>query len=318
MSVSRRVGWVVAGILALSGVAGAAAGCSGGSASNAGSGGGGASSPAVRDGVVAGVAAAGATLAPQDNLVHAPASAEPVLQAPQVPSAVIKTADVALRVDHGRFGAALRQVRAIADRFGGFVSRSSASGTGAHTGSLTLRVPAAAFGRTLSALEGVGKVTSETVAGQDVTQQFVDLHARLVNLRAQEQVLLRLMGRAQTIAESIRVENYLQNVEFQIEDAQGRILYLQNRTSMSTIAVVLREAGAHPVVVHHASSLWKAGARSLSTAGAVLTAVIVGAGFVVPVGILALIALVVGRRVVPLASSLAGRRAAGPAPSGEG
>ena len=89
----------------------------------------------------------------------------------------------------------------------------------------------------MDAIEGIAHVhvTAESVTGQDVSQQFVDLQARLVNLEAQEKVLLRLMDRAETISESIRVENYLQQVEFQIEDVQGRMLYLQNRTSMSTI-----------------------------------------------------------------------------------
>ena len=161
-------------------------------------------------------------------------------------------------------------------------------------------------------------VTAESVTGQDVSQQFVDLQARLVNLHAQEKVLLRLMDRAQTIAESIRVENYLQNVEFQIEDAQGRMLYLQNRTSMSTISVTLHEAGRKPAPPQHASAIWKAGERSLGAAAAVVTSVIVGAGVVIPVAILALLALLVGRRLAPLAPQLWPRSAAGPSPTDEG
>jgi hypothetical protein len=247
------------------------------------------------------------------------AFAEPV-KLTTLPSAVIKTADVGLRVDHGQFGQTRSAVRKIAGDLGGYVTHSSTSGSKVHAGHVTIRVPAQSFRQALDAIEGVAHVhvTAETVTGQDVSQQFVDLNARLVNLRAQEKVLLRLMDRAQTIAESIRVENYLQNVEFQIEDVQGRMLYLQNRTSMSTISVALQEAGKKPAPPQHASAIWKAGERSLGAAQAVVTTVIVGAGLVIPISILALLALLVGRRLAPLAPQLRPRSAAGPSPSDEG
>jgi hypothetical protein len=339
MSRLRRFIWVPATMIVVSGLAGAAAGCSGGSAS----GGGGASGGGNT--VVHGSASGGGVMAleaPKDSLGSlTPGAAEPFsasqdagrtpsgggklaadpLKAlPALRSAVIKTGSVRLRVDHGQFGQTRQAIRHIAGHFGGYQTRSSSSGSRVHVGTITIRVPAAAFNDALDAVEGLTHVhvTAESVDGQDVSQQFVDLQARLVNLGAQEKVLLRLMDRAQTISESIRVENYLQQVEFQIEDVQGRILYLQNRTSMSTITVALHEAGKKPAPPEHASAFWKAGERSLGAAQAVVTSVIVGAGLVVPLSILALIALLVGRRLAPLAPRLRPRHATGASPSNEG
>ena len=320
----------------VSGLAGAAAGCSG-SGSAAGGGTSGGANPVAH----APAAGGGVGLAQQDSLslapgVAAPYSAsrdagtaatgsklasDPLSALPALRSAVIKTADVRLKVDHGQFGQTRTAVRDVADRFGGYETHSSTSGSKLHEGTITIRVPAQAFRPAMKSIESIAHVhvTAESVTGQDVSQQFVDLQARLVNLRAQEKVLLRLMDRAQTIAESIRVENYLQQVEFQIEDVQGRVLYLQNRTSMSTITVALHEAGKKPVPPQHASALWKAGERSIGAASAVVTSVIVGAGLVVPLSILALLALLVGRRLAPLAPQLRGRSAAtGTSPSREG
>ena len=188
-------------------------------------------------------------------------ASDPLRSLPALRSAVIKTADVGLRVDHSHFGQTRSAVRKIAGDLGGYETHSSTSGSKIHSGQITIRVPARAFRRAMDAIEGIAHVhvTAESVTGQDVSQQFVDLQARLVNLEAQEKVLLRLMDRAETISESIRVENYLQQVEFQIEDVQGRMLYLQNRTSMSTITVALHEAGKKPAPPQHASALWKAG-----------------------------------------------------------
>jgi len=241
------------------------------------------------------------------------------LKLPTLPSAVIKTGNVRLRVDHGQFGRTVHAVRDVAQRFGGYPTRSTTSGSKIHDGTMTIRVPARSFNDALNALEAVAHVhvSAESVTGQDVSQEFVDLRARLVNLQAQEKVLLRLMDQAQTIADSIRVENYLQNVEFQIEDVQGRIFYLQNRTSMSTITIALHEAGKKPAPPQHASAIWKAGERSLGAAMAVVTSVIVGAGLVIPISILALLALLVGRRLAPLAPQLRARSATGPSASNQ-
>jgi Domain of unknown function (DUF4349) len=335
MSAMRRFVWVPAAMIVVSGLVGAAAGCSG-SGSGSGEGGSGGGSAAAHGSA----SGAGVAIAP-DALSLAPGAAEPfstkdaprsaapldgqlasdpLKSLPALRSAVIKTADVGLRVDHGHFGQTRSAVRKIAGDLGGYETHSSTSGTKVHSGQITIQVPAQAFRRAMDAIEGVAHVhvTAESVTGQDVSQQFVDLQARLVNLEAQEKVLLRLMDRAQTISESIRVENYLQQVEFQIEDVHGRMLYLQNRTSMSTITVALHEAGKKPAPPQHASALWKAGERSLGAALAVVTGVIVGAGLVVPLSILALLALLVGRRLAPLAPQLRARSATGASPSNEG
>jgi hypothetical protein len=332
MSAIRRFGVVPAAVIVVSGLVGAAAGCAGGSGSNAGSAaGGGASGGSAPVAHAAGSADGAALLAPlatptdQSVVKSAGGSAEPgnvasePLKLPTLPSAVIKTGNVRLRVDHGQFGRTVHAVRDVAQRFGGYPTRSSTSGSKIHDGTMTIRVPARSFNDALNALEAVAHVhvSAESVTGQDVSQEFVDLRARLVNLEAQEKVLLRLMDQAQTIADSIRVENYLQNVELQIEDVQGRILYLQNRTSMSTITIALHEAGKKPAPPQHASAVWKAGERSLDAATAVVTSVIVGAGLVIPISILALLALLVGRRLAPLAPQLRARSATGPSASNE-
>jgi Domain of unknown function (DUF4349) len=320
MSAMRRFGVVPAAVIVVSGLVGAAAGCSGGSGSAGG--GGGVSSPAAHaagaanDGVVLGTLAPDGGQAPGKS---AGGAAEPAnvasepLKLPTLPSAVIKTGNLRLRVDHGQFGRTVHAVRDVAQRFGGYPTRSSTTGSKIHEGTITIRVPARAFNDALNALEAISHVHvgAESVTGQDVGQEFVDLRARLVNLRAQEKVLLRLMDQAQTIADSIRVETYLQNVELQIEDVQGRILYLQNRTSMSTIRIALHEAGQKPAPPQHASAIWKAGERSLDAALAVVTSVIVGAGLVLPVSILALLALLVARRLAPLVRGLRARPTAG-------
>jgi hypothetical protein len=170
------------------------------------------------------------------------------------------------------------------------VLSTTTAGDEARSGSLVMRVPADRFEEALADLKDVAvAVTSETVRGEDVTQEFIDLEARLRNLRAQEAALLRLMDRAQTVTDTIRVQNQLTGVQLDIERIRGRLRYLQDQTSMSTITVALRERGARPP--GRTSVIGEAWERALEVALSIVAAVIVGVGVAVPVALLALLVL---------------------------
>ena len=148
---------------------------------------------------------------------------------------------------------------------------------------LTVRVPADGFGRTLAQLEDLGDVQQEHVSGRDVTQEFVDLQARLRNFAAQEAVLLRLMDHSVSVADTIRVQSHLQGVQLEIERLRGRIRVLEDQTEMSTITLTFAEAGAP---APRTGTIEKAWERAVDAAFAVVSAVIVGAGFLIPVALL--------------------------------
>jgi len=209
-------------------------------------------------------------------------------------------------VAHGRVAADIRRIDVLAGALGGYVSTSRLGRDGQRTGSIEIRVPVRRFQPALDAIANLGVVQAESITGQDVSQEFVDLGARLENLRAQQTFLRRLMASAQTISGSIDVENHLTTVELGIERLTGQIRYLQNRASFSTVTIVLTEPGAAPPVHHHASALWKAAAKSLHSSLSVVEAVIVGAGYVVPLALLALVALGVARLLWPRLRPLAG------------
>jgi hypothetical protein len=293
MTRTRRAACAAAAVVGLCGLAGAVAGCAGGSASG-GSSAGQCGAALARAAATPSASTGGGALGIASRTLTT------------VPSAVIETATLDLRVAHGRFRPAMDAAARLA-RLGGFVTRQSSSGTRVHTGMLVLRVPAGRFTDARLALEQLGRATHETVSGQDVTQQFVDLSARLGNLQSQETALRRLMRRAQTVSDTIRVQNVLQGVELQAEQTQGELNYLRNRASLSTISVDLTEAGARPAPPAHAGALWKAGVRSLHAATAVVTTVIVGAGIVIPVAVLVLLAVLLGRLAAPWAAPLAAR-----------
>jgi hypothetical protein len=220
----------------------------------------------------------------------------PAGQLPAIGPTVIKTADLEVEVEKGDFRDAVEAAMATAERNGGFVLDTSVDDVKLGLGSVTLRVPADRFGRALADLQDLGKVERESVSGQDVTQEFIDLEARLRNLEAQERVLLNLMNQAQTVADTIRVQNELTGIQLEIERLKGRLRYLEDQTALSTIHVRISEAGATPPRL---GTLQRAWTRSIDVFLGVIAAVIVGAGFVVPIALMGALVLFIVWRLRP-------------------
>lgn len=218
----------------------------------------------------------------------------PALQA--VEQRIIKTAELELEVAGSDFPSAEREIRDLAGRFDGLVQSAAIDDTGERAGTLAIRVPSASFDVVLGELDAIGDIKSQAIEGEDVGEEFVDLQARLRNGRAQERVLLRLMDQADSVKASIRVQRELERVQQGIEQLQGRLRFLGDQTSLSTITIELREAGAGPARVGTLGRAWN---RAVDAFFAVISAVVVGAGFVLPVALMALVALLLFRRIRP-------------------
>ena len=208
---------------------------------------------------------------------------------------IVKTAGISIEVKKGGFETAFNVATTIAGRYGGYVQDSSMQGIKAKSGELTIRVPASAFDQAMNDLRGLGSVEGQSISGQDVTSQFVDLNARLRTWEAQEAVLLRLMRRATSIESTLRVQNQLQDVQFRIEQIKGQLRLLENQTSLATIDVSLREVGAvvgiRETMARERPSLGEAWDRAIDGFLGVIFAVVVGLGYLIP---LAAIAFAIG------------------------
>jgi Domain of unknown function (DUF4349) len=203
---------------------------------------------------------------------------------------IVKTANLSLTVGRGKFSTAFTQASGVASQFGGFVDSSSSGGTNQHSGQLTIRVPADRFDQALAALRPLGRVDAQTISGQDVTAKFVDLNARLKTWQAQETALLKLMAKASTVDETLKVQSQLQRVQLTIEELEGQIRLLDDQTANATITVSLAEAGATPspakVTNPSLSDGWR---HAIAGFFGVLFAVVVGFGYVVPIAVAGLI-----------------------------
>jgi len=279
-----RRGWVLSSVvfLALAGLVGAACGSAGGRATTG---------LAPRAG-----GAFNAEGAPVAMPSPAPAQGGAIgfgQTLPQLQQRVVKTASISVQLKKGTFTAQFQEASLIAGRHGGYVASSETTEGKFQSGILIVRVPADQFEVALSELKGLGKLQSERVSGQDVTGQFVDLQARLRNWEAQETVLLRLMNKASSIDDSIKVQRQLQDVQLNIEEIRGQVHALSNQADLSTITMSMAEAGAVPAQPQSNSLLARAWHQAAHGFVAVIAAVVVGVGYLLPIG-LVLVALGAG------------------------
>jgi Domain of unknown function (DUF4349) len=214
--------------------------------------------------------------------------------APPAVSRVIRTAELAIVIPRDAFDERFGEAVDVAEGQGGFVADSRSRN---RSGSLTVRVPAANFDETLHALRALGTVEVESVHGTDVTADYVDLHANLRIARARREVLLGLMADAVSIEQTIRVQNALDETQLRIEQLQGQLRLLDDRTSLATIGLRLREQGVEPESQVEKASIPNAFERAAAGFVGVIAAVVIGLGYLLPLLALGLLVWFVVIRV---------------------
>jgi len=111
-----------------------------------------------------------------------------------------------------------------------------------HRASMQLRVPQARLETTLDALTELGTVQNRSLTAEDVSNQLVDLSARLRNLRKSEEMVLKIMERSGTVGEVLNAARELSNIRESIERIDAQFKNLQNQVAYSTIDLNLEAA----------------------------------------------------------------------------
>jgi hypothetical protein len=246
------------------------------------------------------------TAAPATTIAHMGSSAQPNVSALAGESGqkIIGDAVIDIEVASGGFQTAFTNAALLSDRYGGYIvtSQSAASGENGRTdsGTVAVRVPAASFSAAIADVGKLGTLKNQQIKTQDVTEEYVDLQARITNAQAKLDTFRKLFDKATTIDEIVNVQQVVTAAQDELEQLKGRQRYLQEHTSYSTLTINIREAGVVVTTTTTTEAPWGVGkafgdgAHNLVKA---FNAIIRALGIIVPVLVILAIIVFIALRV---------------------
>ncbi|MFJ6652165.1 DUF4349 domain-containing protein [Microbacterium sp. NPDC091313] len=175
---------------------------------------------------------------------------------------------------------------------------------------ITVRVPADELSALIDELGSVGEVTSSSVSRQDVTDQAIDLRARIAASEASVQRLTELMSQAADVSDLIAAETALSERQAALESDRQQLAALEGQVEMSTLTVSLVPE-TEPVTADPAG-FGDGLAAGWNGLVATLNGIVVALGFLLPWLVVAGLAAAVVWGVVRLARRVRRRRSAAP------
>ncbi|HYE77103.1 MAG TPA: DUF4349 domain-containing protein [bacterium] len=162
---------------------------------------------------------------------------------------LIKNATVTLEAKNP--AKAADQLRAEVLQLGGYVSNLQASvdKLGGQVLTMAVRIPAKDFDLVMGKIGALGTALETNIGTQDVTEEFVDVQARVHNLKETELRLLSHLQDSRKVEDTLRIESELTRVRGEIEQLEGRLRYLSHRIDFSTISLTIRPMAAPEPVV---------------------------------------------------------------------
>jgi len=132
-----------------------------------------------------------------------------------------------------------RRIEQAIKKHNGYISSENENNlAGSLSRTLVIRIPAKQFDIFISdATKGIEKFDTKDIQVKDVTEEFVDIQARLSTKRDLEQRYLKLLERANKVAEMLEIEKQIGDLRADIEGTEGRLQYLNNQSAYSTISI---------------------------------------------------------------------------------
>lgn len=132
-----------------------------------------------------------------------------------------------------------KNIVAAASRYQGYISSDEAYNyPGRNSNTIVVRIPANKFDSFLNdATAGVKKFDSKQINVKDVTEEFLDVEARLKTKKELEVRYLELLKKANNVSEMLEIERQIGQLRSDIESVEGRLKYLQNQVAMATLTI---------------------------------------------------------------------------------
>jgi hypothetical protein len=230
--------------------------------------------------------------------------AQPIVLLDPSTREIIYTVDLTVEVDD--VADAVRRAAALAASSGGFVAAETSEGD--ESASLTLRIPTESHSDIVARLEDLGEVQNRYRTAEDVTEEVVDVEARITSQRRSIERIRALLDQAADIDDVVRIESELAARETELDSLLRRQEELAKLTALATVSVTFVATGSdagNETEVGFVSGLrggWNALVDAAKVATAIIGALLPFAVVVAAIGLPLLWGIRRRKRVAPTAS----------------
>ncbi|MDQ3194378.1 MAG: DUF4349 domain-containing protein [Bacteroidota bacterium] len=155
---------------------------------------------------------------------------------------IIKSGNMNIEID--KFDESEKIINEEVSKVKGYItnSHSSLDASGNKQGVIAVRIPSDNFDLFIQRMSMIGKVMSQQISGNDVTEEYIDLEARQTTQKELERRLLELLSeKTANLTDVVEVEEKLSAVRGNIERTEGRMKFLKDQSAFSTLNVSLFE-----------------------------------------------------------------------------
>jgi len=155
----------------------------------------------------------------------------------------------------------------LISQYGGFVQSSSVNGrsvrteyggyTGDRTASYTIRIPADKLDAAKTELSTIGNVLSVSTSADNITEQYYDVDSRLKAYKTEEERLLALLEKADTVADMLEIESQLSDVRYQEDTLETQLRGWQKQVDYSTLTLYVTEVRELTEVTENNVGYWQ-------------------------------------------------------------
>ena len=158
---------------------------------------------------------------------------------------LIKTVNMSMETKE--FDTLLEDIRQQVEGLGGYIEYSDVSGSSYYSARsnrsawLNLRIPAGKLDGFVTVVEELGNVTSKSESVEDITLRYVDVESHKKALETEQERLLELLERAESMEDIITIESRLSQVRYELQSYESTLRTYDNQVSYSTVSLNIYE-----------------------------------------------------------------------------
>jgi hypothetical protein len=181
-------------------------------------------------------AATAPVVAGEDALASSGSEAE---QGPALPISQKIIKNAVLRFSTSDFESCKKRIADTVKKYGGYIASEKQENTSMQwRNEVVIKVPAAAFEQCVESItSGASRVDEKSITSSGVTEEYVDLDARMKARQAVEQRYVQILQQAKNVKEILEVEAQLKSIREEIESAKGRLQYMDHHVAYSNISL---------------------------------------------------------------------------------